>query len=58
MPFYEVSAKDGTNIEDLFEVIGKDAYEKIRKLGEKPVSNNVHLNNQEVNGENKKNCGC
>lgn len=58
MPFYEVSAKDGTNIEDLFEVIGKDAYEKIKKLGDKPVSNNVHLSSQETNGGQSKSCGC
>ena len=38
MPFYEVSAKDGTNVEQLFEAIGEDAYNKIKKLGEKPPS--------------------
>ena len=38
MPFYEVSAKDGTNIEDLFDLIGKDSYEKIKKLDDKPLT--------------------
>jgi GTPase SAR1 family protein len=33
MPFYEVSAKDGTNIAELFEKIGREAYDKIKKLG-------------------------
>lgn len=58
MPFYEVSAKDGTNIEDLFEVIGKDAYEKIRKLGDKPVNNNVQLSNEDTSTGQGRSCSC
>ena len=38
MPFFEVSAKDGTNIEELFGNIGRDAYDKVKKLGEKPAN--------------------
>jgi hypothetical protein len=32
MGFYEVSAKDGTNIMELFTKIGREAYDKIKKL--------------------------
>jgi GTPase SAR1 family protein len=34
MTFYEVSAKDGTNITELFEKIGRETYDKIKLLGE------------------------
>lgn len=43
MPFYEVSAKDGTNIAELFEKIGREAYDKIKKLGEKVPSEKMKL---------------
>lgn len=59
MPFFEVSAKDGTNIEELFTTIGRDAYDKIKELGEKPVNNNVYLQSQEkTEAETGKGCGC
>ena len=43
MKFYEVSAKDGTNIIELFTDIGREAYEKIKKLSEKGQQGNMVL---------------
>lgn len=45
--FFEVSAKDGTNINELFASIGRDAYEKIKKLSEKGQQGNIVLHEEE-----------
>lgn len=43
MNFSEVSAKDGTNINEMFERIGRSAYEMIKKMGDKEQNNNIVL---------------
>lgn len=47
MSFYEVSAKDGTNINELFEKIGRSCYDKIKgeliDKGPSIPNNNISL---------------
>ena len=58
--FYEVSAKDGTNITELFTNIGEEAYGKIKKLSEKGQQGNLVLHEDDlpIKQEGGKGCGC
>ena len=47
MTFYEVSAKDATNISELFEKIGEEAYRKIKVIGQKMINDpNIKLDEE------------
>jgi GTPase SAR1 family protein len=60
MDFCEVSAKDGTNINEMFERIGRSAYEKIKKLGDKGQNNNIVLEKDadSPNTQTGRSCSC
>ena len=55
-----MSAKDGTNITELFTEIGREAYGKIKKLGEKGQEGRMQLDEEELakHAENSKGCSC
>jgi hypothetical protein len=60
MDFFEVSAKDGTNITEMFDKIGRTAYEKINILGDKRPNANILLDKETIDSNNQggKSCSC
>jgi GTPase SAR1 family protein len=58
--FYEVSAKDGSNVNELFTNIGQEAYGKIKKLSEKGQQGNLvlHEDDMPTKQDGGKGCSC
>ena len=52
--FYEVSAKDGTNIKEAFEYLGNEIYREIKKKGKTRTESHVLTKNS--NKKKKKSC--
>lgn len=57
MTFMEVSAKDGSNIEQLFSELGHQVHSKIKSTDSKD-DGRISLNKQEHDNASKEGCKC